>query len=277
MTKVDKEAHDKVLRGEHAETLEQELVKEDGSVVIVQMGTSLITKDGQPWAFQHIARDVTEEKRIQDNLRFYLQQVGQAQEAERKRIARELHDETSQALVVVSRNLDDLASGNTKLSIQDIKKQVRSILQGVRHFSQQLRPSILDDLGLLPAVKWLASDLIKNYNIIADVEVVGNQRKLPPEADLMLFRIIQEALTNVRKHSEANRVCVRVEFADHNTKVIVSDNGKGFEMPARVDDLARTGKLGLTGMQERTQLLGGTLTIDSKLGKGATVTVEVPL
>jgi len=277
MTKVDREAHDKVLGGERTGTLEQELVKEDGSVVIVQMGTSLITKEGRPWAFQHIARDVTEEKRIQDNLRFYLQQVGQAQEAERKRIARELHDETSQALVAISRNLDDLASGNSKLSIQDIKKQVRSVLQGVRHFSQQLRPSILDDLGLLPAVKWLASDLTKDYNITADVEVVGNQRKLPPEVELMLFRIIQEALTNVRKHSEANRVCVRVEFTDHNTKVTVSDNGKGFEMPARVGDLARTGKLGLAGMQERAQLLGGALTIDSKLGKGTALTVEVPL
>ena len=277
MTKVDKEAHDKVLRGEHAEPLEQELVKKDGSVVIVQMGTSLITKDGEPWAFQHIARDITEGKRIQENLRFYVRQVTQAQEAERKRIARELHDETAQALVAVSRNLDDLASGNSQVSIKDIREQMRTVLQGVQRFSQQLRPSILDDLGLLPAVKWLASDLTKNYNITADVEVAGNQRKFPPEAELMLFRITQEALTNVRRHSGADRVCVRVEFADSSTKVTVSDNGKGFETPARAGDLARIGKLGLAGMQERAQLLGGTLTIDSKPGKGTILTVEVPL
>jgi len=276
-TKVDKEAHDKVLRGEHAGILEQELVKKDGSIVIVQMGTSLITKGGAPWAFQHIARDITEGKRIQENLRFYVQQVTQAQEAERKRIARDLHDETAQSLVAVSRNLDGLASGDSQVSIKDIREQVRSILQGVRHFSQQLRPSILDDLGLLPAVKWLASDLAENYNITADVELVGNQRKLPPEAELMLFRITQEALTNVRRHSGANRVCVRVEFADGSTKVTVSDNGRGFEIPARAGDLARFGKLGLAGMQERAQLLGGTLTIDSKPDKGTILTVEAPL
>ncbi len=93
----------------------------------------------------------------------------------------------------------------------------------------------------------------------------------------MLFRITQEALTNVRRHSGANRVCVRVEFADSSTKVTVSDNGMGFEIPAQAGDLARIGKLGLAGMQERAQLLGGTLTIDSKPGKGTILTVEVPL
>ena len=275
-TKVDKEAHEKVLRGEAADPYEQELVKKDGSEVIVQMGTSLITKEGQPWAFQHIARDITEEKRIQDNLRFYVRQVNQAQEAERKRIARELHDETAQALVAVSRSLDDIASGHSQLSIKDIREQVRGILQEVRKFSQELRPSILDDLGLLAAVKWLASDLTKNYSIAADVEVVGKQRQLPPETELMLFRIVQEALTNVRRHSEASRVCVRVEFTDHDIKITINDNGRGFEMPARLGDLARIGKLGLAGMQERAQLLGGTLTIDSESGKGTTLSVEVP-
>jgi len=273
-----REVRYKLLAGEEiARHYEQELVNKDGNHVIIQLSTSLITKDGQPWAFQHIARDITEEKRIQDNLRFYVRQVSQAQEAERKRIARELHDETAQALIAVSRNLDDLASGNSQLTIKDIREQVRKILREVRYFSQQLRPSILDDLGLLPAVRWLASDLTRSYGIAGDVEVVGEQRQLPSEAELMLFRIVQEALANVRRHSEANKVCVRVEFADQKTKVTVNDNGKGFEMPVRVGDLARIGKLGLTGMQERAKLLGGDLTIDSKPGKGTTVTVKVPL
>lgn len=277
MSKVDKEAHDRALRGEHPEALEQELVKKDGGRIIIQMGTSLVTKDGNPWAFQHIARDITEGKRIQENLKLYVQRVTQAQEAERKRIARELHDETAQDLVVVARNLDDFALGNSQTSIEDIRAQVRSILQGVRNFSQQLRPSILDDLGLLPAVNWLASDLTKNYNIKTEIEVVGSQRKLPPDAELMLFRITQEALTNVRRHSGANRVNIRVEFFDSATRVTISDNGRGFEIPSRAGDLARIGKLGLAGMQERAQLLGGALSIESKPGKGSAVTIEVPL
>ncbi len=277
LSQVDKESHEKVLRGEPAEPYEQELLKKDGSVVTVQLGTSLISKGGRPWALQHIARDITEAKRTQENLRFYVRQVGQAQEAERKRIARELHDGTAQALVAVSRNLGELASSNSMVSIKEIQEQVRSILQEVRRFGQQLRPSILDDLGLLPALKWLASDLTKNYGIAASVEVVGQPRQLPPETELMPFRIVQEALTNVQKHSRANRVCVTVEFAEHSTKIVVKDNGLGFELPTRVGDLARNGKLGLAGMQERAQLLGGTLTIETKPGTGTALTVEVPL
>jgi signal transduction histidine kinase len=126
-------------------------------------------------------------------------------------------------------------------------------------------------------VKWLVSELTDNHGIAADIEVVGEERQLPPEAELMLFRIIQEALSNVRRHSHASRVVVRVEFADRSTKVTVSDNGMGFEMPTRIGDLARSGRLGLAGMQERAQLLGGTLSIDSKPGKGTLVVVEAPL
>ncbi len=277
LSKIDKQAHDVVLRGETAMPYEQELIKKDKSVAIIQIGTSLITSDDGHRFFQHMARDITEEKKIQDNLRFYAQQVSQAQEAERKRIARELHDETAQALVAVLRNLEDLASDHPQFTIKDMREQVRSILKGVRQFSQQLRPSILDDLGLLPAVRWLASELTKNYGIATDVKVVGEPHQISSDAELMLFRIIQEALNNVQKHSKANRACVTLEFIDHVTKATVSDDGKGFETPGRVGDLARSGKLGLTGMQERAQLLGGNLIIDSKPGKGTILTVELPL
>jgi signal transduction histidine kinase len=223
------------------------------------------------------AENIAQEKRIQDNLRLYSQKVGEAQEAERKRIARELHDETAQALVVVSRHLDDLALGDAKLSIADIRKEVQKIFEGVRHFSQELRPSVLDDLGLVPAVQWLASDLTKNYGINVSTEITGNPRALPPAAELMLFRITQEALTNVRKHSQATSVSVKINFSDHNIRVTVQDNGKGFVMPKGMGDLTRTGRLGLAGMQERAQLLGGILNIQSEPGKGSTLTIEVPL
>jgi two-component system sensor histidine kinase DegS len=154
---------------------------------------------------------------------------------------------------------------------------VRNILEGVRHFSQELRPFILDDLGLVPAVKWLAADLAKNEKIEVETEIGGNPRSLPPEAELMLFRITQEALTNVRKHARATRVLVRLDFSSHKVKVTIIDNGTGFETPSRLGDLTRIGKLGLAGMQERIQLLGGTINIESRPGTGVTLTVEVPL
>ena len=205
-----------------------------------------------------------------------MQKYTQAQEAERKRIARELHDVTAQALVMMVRNLGDIDSGHTRVSVKEIQEQARDILKEIRRFSQQLRPSVLDDLGLLPAVQWLASDLTKNYDINVSVNVVGEPHQLPSDAELTLFRITQEALNNVQKHSGASEVDITMEFAGHYTRVTVNDNGKGFEIPGRIGDMARIGKLGLAGMQERTQLLGGTLTIDSQPGKGTLLTIEVP-
>ncbi|MDD4859303.1 MAG: PAS domain S-box protein [Dehalococcoidales bacterium] len=276
MAKIEEEIHQKVFRGETVNNHEQELVRKDGSTVVVQIGTRLIYRGGKPWAFHHMARDITEEKAVQDNLKMYVRKVNEAQEAERKRIARELHDETAQALVVISRNLDDLASGNSKLSIEDIRQQIKVLLEGVRRFSQQLRPSILDDLGMVPAMKWLAADLTKNYGIDATAEVIGNQRHLSPEIELILFRVAQEALTNVRRHANAHMAFLVVEFTDSGVKLTVQDDGKGFDIPTRAGDLARIGKLGLAGMYERTRLLGGSLTINSVRGRGTRVTVEIP-
>jgi signal transduction histidine kinase len=256
---------------------EQDLIRKDKTTATIEIGVSLINSDGQPSAFQNVARDITEKKRAQDNLRFYVQQVSQAQEAERKRIARELHDDTAQALVAVLRNLEDLSSDHPRYTAEEIRAQLRAVLRGVRNFSQQLRPSVLDDLGLLPALNWLAADLSKNYGIVADVKVLGETRHLSSDAELMLFRITQEALNNVQRHAQATAVHVNVEFSDRKIKVTICDDGKGFVMPSHAGDLARFGKLGLAGIQERTQLLAGNVTIDTAPGKGTTLTVEVPL
>jgi len=231
---------------------------------------------------EQIARDATTEKQMRENLRFYLQQVTRAQEEERRRIARELHDDTAQDLVALSRRLDNLISDADHLSAQDIKnleelrQQTDRILGGVRRFSQDLRPSVLDDLGLLPALEWLTSDLTQHFGIAIGMGVLGSVHRFPSETELVLFRIAQEALRNVWKHSEASRAWVAVEFGDDKTVLTVIDNGKGFELPERIEDLASAGKLGLAGMQERAQLIGGRLMLHSAPGKGTTVTVEVP-
>jgi PAS domain S-box-containing protein len=276
LTPASKETHSRVLRGETAPTYEHRLVKKDGSEVILQIGTSLITRAGEPWAFQHIARDITAERRVQDNLRLYTQKVSQAQEAERKRIARELHDETAQELVVISRHLGDLAAGRPEFTAKNIREEVRKVLEGVRNFSQELRPSILDDLGLLSALKWLAADLTKKYGIVAETSIDGEPHQLSPESELTLFRITQEALNNIRRHSQATEASVRIEFSEHRIRLTIEDNGQGFSLPSEVGDLTRIGKLGLAGMQERAQLLGGTLTVESQIGKGTTLIIEAP-
>ena len=220
---------------------------------------------------------------MQENLRFYLQEVTKAQEEERKRIARELHDDTTQALVVLSRQLDELASGDKELSkdgkllLENLRQQTNSTMEGVRRLTQDLRPPTLDRLGLLPALEWLASDVGKHSGIIVEVKMHGAARRLPAEAELLLFRIAQEALRNVWRHSQATSAEVIVEFGEGKTRITIKDNGKGFNLPQTMGDLARDGKLGLAGIQERAQLLGGSVKVESEPGRGTTVTIEAPI
>ncbi len=227
--------------------------------------------------------DVTERKNAEENLRHYLREITRAQEDERKRIARELHDDTAQDLVILLRQVDKLVTAADKLSPQDtrlleeLRKQTNKILEGVHRYSQDLRPSVLDDLGLMPALEWLTSDLTAHFGIAVNMKVRGSVRRFSPEVELVLFRIAQEALRNVGKHSGASKAGLTLEFGDGKTVLTVKDEGKGFELPERVDDLTVAGKLGLAGMQERAQLIGGSLRLDSVPGKGTTVTLEVPV
>ncbi|MBA7672890.1 Oxygen sensor histidine kinase NreB [subsurface metagenome] len=169
----------------------------------------------------------------------------------------------------------DLRMDDTRF-LWRLHEEVRSVLQEVRQFGRDLRPSILDDLGLNPALEWLASEMEKENGIDTNLQVVGSERRFPAEAELMLFRIIQEALRNVARHSSASQARVTVTFNEQTTEVTVEDNGKGFALPQNLGDLSRLGKLGLTGMQERARLLGGSLKVESKLDKGTKVTVKVP-
>jgi two-component system sensor histidine kinase DegS len=227
--------------------------------------------------------NITERKKAEENLRYYLQEITKAQEEERKRIARELHDSSAQNLIALLHQLDNLLTDRTKLPVSEAKalwgfyEQIRDTLQEVRRFSRDLRPSILDDLGLLPALEWVTDDLKSTYWIEVDLKVLGNERRLFPETELLLFRIVQEALRNIAKHAEATMAEVEVKFDEDRIAVTISDNGKGFEPPESLGALTPTGKLGLAGMQERVQLLGGRLKLESKPGKGTKIFVEAPV
>lgn len=262
---------------------EQKIIRRDGTEATCMLATSLIVSNGAPKAFQTIAADITEEKRLYENLRYYLKEITRAQEEERKRIARELHDSTAQNLIALLRRLEDFLHEKSKLPVREamviwgFHEQIRDVLQEVRQFSRDLRPSILDNLGLLPALEWLTGELRQEYGIQTSLKIIGTEKRLYPEAELMLFRIVQEALRNITKHAEANSAEVTVEFIDSKAKVTVSDDGIGFKPPENLGELLQKGKLGLTGMQERAQLLGGTLKLKSEPGQGTTVIVETPV
>jgi len=280
-----REIRGKLLKGETIEQrYEQHLVRRDGTEAIIELATRLITTDGKPAGFHHIARDVTDERKMRDNLRFYLRQVLRAQEEERMRISRELHDDAGQSLLLLIHRLDEIASApgyNLSKPVQEKVAGLHSlaveILDGLRHYAQELRPAILDDLGLVAALEWMAENLNRERGISSSVETCGAKYDLSLETKLVLFRIAQEALTNVKRHSEATRASVKLEYEAEKITLTIADDGKGFELPHRLGDLVRIGKLGLTGMEERARLLGGTLQVHSKLGKGTTVTASFPI
>jgi len=261
---------------------EQKLITKEGVEAILKLTTDVVEVNGEAIGFQHIARDVTEEKRMQESLRFYLGQITMAQEEERKRIARELHDETIQSLVVLARQLDDIASGGKGLSeykkilLDILRERINNIMADVRRLSQDLRPPALDRLGLLPALEWLASDIGKRSGMNIEVTVKGVSRRFSPEVELVLFRVAQEALRNTLRHSQATSAGIAVEFGEKLIRISVKDNGQGFYLPETTGDLVKRGRLGLAGMQERIQLVGGSLKISSKPGKGTIVTIEAP-
>ncbi len=272
---------EKLLLGEAVEEpYEQRIITKDGTEAILMLTTSLLGEKESPRAFQHIARDITKERRLQDDLRVYIHQITKAHEEERSRIARELHDDTIQELIAISHRLDTLASRGDKTpeevlrSVEDLRKDIDDILQGMRRFTQDLRSPTLEYLGLVPALRELVSQVREKFGLDATIEVNGTKQHFTKEEEILIYRIVQEALSNVWKHAKAIKVDVAIKFSEGKTSVMVSDNGRGFEQHEGFE-LVKTGKLGLIGMYERTRLLGGTLEIRSELGKGTQVILDL--
>ena len=279
-----REMRDKLLQGHMAvQPYEQQIMRADGTMATVMLTTNLIARDGEPKAFQNIARDITKEKQMQENMRLYIQQITRAQEKESSRIARELHDSTAQELIALLHQVEGLLRDRAKLPLSEAKalwrihEQIKGILQEVRYFSRDLRPSILDDLGLRAALEWLVEQLETEHKVECHLIVVGQERRLASETEVMIFRIVQEAIRNIGKHSQASKAEVTVKFEQKETTITVKDNGVGFQLLESVGDLTRAGKLGLAGMQERAQLLGGSLSIQSEPGIGTTIVVKAPV
>lgn len=204
------------------------------------------------------------------------------QEEERRRIARELHDETSQVLASLTANLEAVAhmlpSGQEKATALIRKTQDLSvrILDEIHRLIYELRPSLLDDMGLVPATRWLIENSLTPSGVIAEFRPTGKARRLPPDLEAMLFRVIQEALTNVARHSHANKARVGISFRKKSLAVHIRDDGQGFDVEEALNARDRPRGLGLLGMRERVELVKGTLKISSEPGGGTDIHVVVP-
>jgi two-component system sensor histidine kinase DegS len=216
----------------------------------------------------------------EEERRIYTSKVIEAQENERRRIAQELHDDTIQTLLVIANRAQTLIpSGDddtreVKRNAEWIRDATLEAVEDVRRMSLDLRPSVLDDLGLVPALRWLADCMNKESDINTWIIINGVKRKLSPQAEGTIFRVVQEALNNIRRHSKAKEAGVTLEFAAECVKITIEDNGQGFHPPKKFDRLAATGKLGLIGMQQRIDFLGGTFQVHSKPGEGTSLLIE---
>jgi len=198
-----------------------------------------------------------------------------AQELERKRLARELHDETGQALTSILLGLSTVEHAgdldSARVAAGELRALVVATLQDVRRLAVELRPSALDDFGLEPALRRLGQTVRETSGLDVQVETRLGESRLPAEIETVVYRIVQEALTNVLKHARARRVSVVATRKDDGVSVVIEDDGRGFRPGAS------TAGLGLVGMRERVQLLDGAIEVESRPGAGTMVILELPL
>lgn len=232
---------------------------------------------------QELAKSRSELVLRNEELGVYAAHVLHAQEEERQRVARELHDGTVQTLVLLCRRLDSVGGGSESLppsvisELREARRTTEEVIQELRDFTKALRPPTLDDLGIVTSIRRLLTDFKEQTRIGCQLKVVGNERRFSPDKELGIFRIAQEALRNVERHAKATHVSVTLAFSEHTASLDVVDNGQGFSLPPVPGNFTAIGQGGLIGMHERARLLNGTLEIQSNPGNGTRVTASIPI
>jgi signal transduction histidine kinase len=219
-----------------------------------------------------------EAEAMRDQLRRLSQRVVEAQEIERRQIARELHDEVGQALTAVTIILEKLrgrSAGEARGDLAEAQALISDLIARLGELSLDLRPTMLDDLGLLPALHWYVERYAARTGVLVAFQYSGVEgRRFAPDVETAAYRVVQEALTNVARHAAVRQAVVRLWAGEDMLGVRIGDEGTGFDL----EGVLRGGSsAGLTGMQERVTLLGGELTVESAPGRGTRVTVELPL
>ncbi len=262
--------------------------------VVLRPSAAMLDRLGRGRRMQVVLEDVTSEVRRRDQIEAYAAQVIRGQEEERRHIAQELHDGPLQSLILVCRQIDTLAaeergrglpmlgtSTTTELAPSGIaetlalRHTVEEAVEELRSIAKGLRPSILDDLGLVAGINQLVVELSKRGRVRASFGLAGEERRLTSPLELTLFRIAQEALSNVDKHAKASMVAVGLNFDDTGVRLLVKDDGAGIPTGLATGSVT-TESLGLPGMRERAGLVGGRLVIHSSAGQGTTIDAWVP-
>ncbi len=219
----------------------------------------------------------------QQALRGYIGKITRAQEEERRRVARDLHDETIQELIALDQQIQLAALQRRRQGqieaeqLDDLHQTAQGAIEGIRRLSRGLRPIYLEELGLVPALEMLARDLQHTLGIPVSVHMEGTPIRLSADRELALFRIAQEALANIARHAEAKRVDIRLGFKVDELQLTITDNGVGFHLPEDRGELGQHGHFGLIGMYERAEILRGTLEVDTAPGEGTRIEIQAGL
>jgi signal transduction histidine kinase len=233
---------------------------------------------------QHLQLELGEMSRkvqaAQEGLHYYIGAITSAQEEERLRLARELHDDTIQSVIALKQRVQ-LAQKSVKdpaawRTLQELEMLSEQTIDGLRRMTRALRPIYLEDLGLVTALEMLVREMGQNSSLDIDFRRTGEEKRLSPEVEVALYRIAQEALSNVARHARAKSARLRLDFGVQQITLEVSDDGIGFEMPRSPTDFAPNGHFGLLGMRERADLIGGRLDVQSKPGEGTRLSVRLP-
>jgi two-component system sensor histidine kinase UhpB len=232
---------------------------------------------------QHLQMELAEMSRkvqaAQEGLHDYIGAITSAQEEERNRLARELHDDTIQAVIALKQRVQ-LAQKSVKdqsgrQSLQELETLAEQTIENLRRLTRALRPIYLEDLGLVTALEMLARETSQNNQLVVDFQKTGQERRLSPEVELALYRVAQEALNNVIRHSQTKHADLHISFAEKETKLVVNDDGVGFEVPKSPTDFAAYGHFGLLGIRERADLIGARLEVESTPGRGSRLSVRL--
>jgi two-component system, NarL family, sensor histidine kinase DevS len=278
----DPEVHQEISRQLSARTgMWVPLVARDQAIGVLEIHD----KDGADPRFDHddfrlaetfAARAAVAVELSQRVARDAVRRVVQAQELERQRLARELHDETGQALTSILLGLKPLEEAlddhPARAALADLREQVVSALQDVRRLAVELRPAVLDDFGLVPALERLTHAFAEQSDVRVDFHSALGARRLPAEVETTLYRVVQESLTNIVKHANAHNVSVSIAPRESTVAAVIEDDGAGFDRRTVRDE-----GVGLLGMRERLSLVDGRLEIESRPGAGTTIVAEVPL
>jgi|GEM_PF-2411925 len=217
------------------------------------------------------------------NLRKLSTQLLRAQEEERGRIAKELHDEQGQALTAIRVNLKelefDLEEGDEQqiaYRLDDSKAMIEASLSQIRALSHELRPSLLDDVGLTSALRWYTNQLARRTDIRVNFTIRGEEQKLSSDVEIVIYRVVQEACTNIIKHANATQADITLHYLFQDVQVTIEDDGQGFDPEQEQEERELKRGIGLLGMQERINLVHGTFHLDSTPGEGTRISIQIP-